>query len=86
VIATDAGGAVEEMVEGENGNIIPLGEDARPLQNAVKALLRDRSKLSNFKNPHKHMIRTYDEQAEELHRFLSGISAAHRPNDSAELS
>ena len=75
-------------MEGENGNIIPLGGDAQPLQDAVEALLRDRSKLSNFKNPHKDMIRTYDEQAEELHRFLSGIAAGHRPNnfDSAELS
>ncbi len=86
VIATDAGGVVEEIVEGENGNIIPLGGDTQPLQDAVEALLRDRSKLSNFKNPHKDMIRTYDEQAEELHRFLSGIAAGHRPNDSAELS
>lgn len=72
VIATQAGGVVEDIVPGVNGDIIPLDGDYQPLQQAVLACL-ERADWSNYINPHKDKIRDFDDQARELDSFLSSI-------------
>jgi glycosyltransferase involved in cell wall biosynthesis len=80
VVVTDAGGAAEDVVPGENGTIIPLGDDVGPLAAEVERLLVNPSVLDGYRNPYKDRIATYEEQAEELARFLR--SAIARPVDS----
>ncbi|WP_421569122.1 glycosyltransferase [Stenotrophomonas sp. PD6] len=70
VIATDAGGVIEDIVDGENGNIIPLDDDGSALQAAIRNLLEAPSKLDGYRNPHADMVRLFEEQAEELTDYL----------------
>ncbi|MBV9747489.1 MAG: glycosyltransferase [Acetobacteraceae bacterium] len=71
VIVTEGGGAAEFVVDGENGTVLPLLNDPRPLRMAAEALLADPAPLMRHLNPYKHQLRTYEEQAVELHRMLS---------------
>ena len=81
VIATDGIGAAEFIVEGENGNLIPLTSDPAPLQRAVEALLAHPERLRGHVNHYKDRLRSYDQQADELHRFLTEVTAAKQPAD-----
>ncbi|WP_250492656.1 class I SAM-dependent methyltransferase [Caballeronia sp. GAWG1-1] len=74
VISTDAGGAVEDIVPGENGQIIPLNDDPAELVAAMTALLDDRRRLEGYQNPYKDKIRVFDEQATELHALLKSVT------------
>jgi glycosyltransferase involved in cell wall biosynthesis len=78
VIVTDAGGASEDVVEGENGTIVPISTDHDPLKRAIVSLLRKPDRLAGFANPHKARIATFESQAVELHRFLTSVA---RPRD-----
>ncbi len=71
VIATDAGGVVEDIVDGENGDIIPLLDDGTILKAAVERALDRSATLMNHHNPFKTEIVDHEQQAEELHQFLS---------------
>jgi glycosyltransferase involved in cell wall biosynthesis len=77
VIATDGGGAAEDIVPGENGTIIPIGADETPLRDAIAAILDHPERLAGWHNPYKDRIRTFDGQAEELAAMLQ--RAAGRP-------
>jgi glycosyltransferase involved in cell wall biosynthesis len=68
VITTDAGALSEEVVDGENGNVIRVG-DTTGFANAIDRLLSAPS-LTNYDNPHRKKIRGYEEQALELKQFL----------------
>lgn len=70
VIATDAGGAAEDIVPGENGTIIPIGPDETPLREAIADILDHPERLAGWRNPHKDRITTFDAQAEELAGLL----------------
>jgi O-antigen biosynthesis protein len=70
VVVTEGGGAAESVVNGANGTIIPLINDAGPLQDAIRELLNYRPGLSNHVNAHKGLLRTYDVQADELQDIL----------------
>lgn len=68
VITSDAGGAPEDIMPGQNGLIIPFDNDAENLKKAIletiehfKLMPKDESVLL----PHSH-IRSFDEQYEEL--------------------
>ena len=74
VVVTAGGGAAEFVVPGENGTVIPLVNDPAPLQAAIEALLADAPRLLNHVNPHKALLTTYDQQAEELHGMLQSIA------------
>lgn len=68
VITSNAGGAPEDIIEGENGIIIPFDNDAKKLQIAVEATIKHFRTLSADTIPaipHSH-IRSFDEQYEEL--------------------
>ena len=70
VIATDAGGVVEDIVEGENGNIIPLEATGSDLARAIDSLLERSDALKRHINPYKDKIRNYNQQAMELRGLL----------------
>lgn len=72
VIATDGGGTVEDIVDGINGRIIPIGLDSQHLKTAVnEAFTKDWHK---YKNSFSNQIRTFSEQAIELRSVLFDIS------------
>lgn len=76
VIATDAGGVIEDIVPGENGDIVPLFDDGSDFERAIKRLLDAPERLAGFENPHKAQIRLFDAQAEELRAQLQQAVAA----------
>ncbi|MBS6032991.1 MAG: glycosyltransferase [Pantoea sp.] len=68
VITSDAGGAVEDILPGENGFIIPFNNDGGTLLECVKETIAHFSYLPQTEEvhlPHSH-IRTFSEQYEEL--------------------
>jgi glycosyltransferase involved in cell wall biosynthesis len=68
VITSDAGGAVEDILPGENGFIIPFNNDGGTLLESVKETIAHFSYLPQTEEvqlPHSH-IRTFSEQYEEL--------------------
>ena len=71
VIATDAGGVIEDLVQGENGVIIPLTDDGTALRAAVLDALEQKDRLKAHVNPYKGQIATYSHQATELHDILA---------------
>ncbi|MET3472702.1 glycosyltransferase involved in cell wall biosynthesis [Novosphingobium sp. 1529] len=73
VIATDAGGVVEDIVDGENGDIIPLDDDGTMLRAAVERALARHAKGAVPHNAHKHRITDHTRQAEELHGLLQAV-------------
>jgi glycosyltransferase involved in cell wall biosynthesis len=75
VIATDSGGAVEDIVDGVNGTIVPLGNEPAPLAAAITAALDRADAIRCHVNPFKERIATLDDQADELHAILAGIAA-----------
>ena len=73
VICTESGGTVEDMRDGENATIIPLSTDPTFLKKAVEdCIARD---WKNYTNPYKSDIKTYHDQAEELHSFFMEVVA-----------
>lgn len=90
VITTDAGGVVEDVVDGENGDIIPLLDDGTALQAAIERAMARKSSLKKHINPHKDRIADHAQQAEELHGILKqaaldGALAKHRALDAADM-
>ena len=75
VIATDGGGTVEDIVNGVNGTVIPLDGDSKNLRAAVVSLLERPEQFSNYKNPFKNSIVTFDAQAKELHAVLQEVAS-----------
>ena len=73
MIATDSGGAAEEIVEGVNGNVVPLGDEPGPLVKAITDALDSADTIRSHVNPFKDLIATLEDQAEELHDILAGI-------------
>jgi len=78
VIATDAGGVIEDIVDGENGDIIPLEDDGERLKEAVRRLLDNPTRLDGYRNPHAGLVRLFQEQADELTAMLLDV-ADHQP-------
>lgn len=76
VISTDCGGPVEDIIEGVNGTIVPMG-DTEAFRGAIRAVLRQPRRFLGQTNPRKDMIRTFAEQAQETRIFLR---AAARPS------
>ena len=74
VITTDAGGVVEDVVDGVNGDIIPLGDDGTALNAAVERALDRVAALKSHVNPYKSKIADHEQQAEELHGLLASAS------------
>ena len=73
VICTQSGGTVEDMRDGENATVIPLSTDASFLKKAVEDCI-DRD-WKNYSNPYKSDIKSYHDQAEELHGIFMEMVA-----------
>ncbi len=78
VIATDSGGAVEDLIEGENGNIIPISPDSSHLRAAMEKVIDNRAALSSYVNPYKDRIQSFDGQADELYDYLRSLLRAEQ--------
>lgn len=74
VIATDAGGVIEDIIDGENGNIIPLTDDGTALKAAIQRLLERPGQLDGYRNPHVNLVRLFEEQANELTGYLLDVT------------
>ncbi|MEH6515822.1 MAG: glycosyltransferase family 4 protein [Halioglobus sp.] len=69
VIATDCGAPVEDIVDGENGTIIPFDGSHVGLQLAIEsAAERD---WQQYENPYREGLQNFDQQAEELDQLFS---------------
>jgi len=71
VIATDCGAPVEDIVDGENGTIIPFDFSHHGLKVAVEQLA-DRE-WRDYQNPHKESLHSFDQQAAELDNLLTAL-------------
>ncbi|PRE75777.1 glycosyl transferase [Burkholderia multivorans] len=78
VIATDAGGLSEDIVPGENGDVIPLDDTGPALEKAIGRLLADPSRLDGYRNPYADRIRRFDDQASELGQLIERAVSQHR--------
>lgn len=75
VISTDCGGPVEDLVDGVNATIVPMG-DTLAFREAVRAVLLDPQRFRDHVNPHKERIRSFAEQARETRAFLAEAATA----------
>ncbi|MBM7115646.1 glycosyltransferase [Archangium primigenium] len=83
VVTTEAGGVVEDIVEGVNGNVVPIG-DTEGFRAALRALLRAPERLSGYRNPHREQVRDFDTQATELRGVLARAARTRRgPTETA---
>jgi len=73
VIATDGGGPGDAIVEGVNGNLIPLDGKPEALRCAVMALLDRPGRLAEHVNPYRGEILDFDGQARALHRLFEDV-------------
>jgi len=74
VIATDSGGAVEDLTDGENGYIIPISPDSTHLRTAMERVIANRAALSVYVNPFKNRIQSFEGQAAELYDYLRSLA------------
>jgi len=86
VITTDAGGVVEDVFDGENGDIIPLLDDGTALERAVVRALDRAEAMKNHVNPYKADIADHEHQAEELHGFLSTVANSRNRGNSRSVA
>lgn len=68
VIASECGGPMEDLIDGENGTVIPIGEDPKLLIEAIENCLN--KKWDNYKNKYKSNVVTFEQQAKELSSIL----------------
>jgi O-antigen biosynthesis protein len=66
VIATDAGGAVEDIEPGVNGTVIEMAPDVAALRGALEHTLNDAHRMRTHINPLKDRVIGFDEQAAHL--------------------
>ena len=75
VIATDAGSVVEDIIDGENGTIIPFDSDVARLAQAIQEVC-DRYQSIPFGSkidlPKSH-IHTFEEQKNELVNIYTSL-------------
>jgi glycosyltransferase involved in cell wall biosynthesis len=69
VITTEAGGVVEDIREGVNGNVLRIG-DTEGFRGAIQKLLAQPERLTGYANPNRDEIRSFDTQAAELRELL----------------
>jgi len=80
VITTDAGGVVEDIVEGENGNIVDM-DDKEKFKSLIIKFLKAPSFFAHYQNPHKSAIRNFEEQAEELAKYYEIVLSKDEKTD-----
>ncbi len=75
VIATDAGGVIEDIIDGKNGTIIPFDSDADRLAEAIQEVCERYQAIpigSKIDLPKSH-IHTFEEQKDELIKIYESL-------------
>jgi glycosyltransferase involved in cell wall biosynthesis len=72
VISTDAGGVVEDISEGVNGNIVAM-QDHHTFKERITERIRTFSPDTHYTNPEKEKIRDYETQTDELAEYYYSI-------------
>lgn len=75
VIATDAGGVIEDIIDGENGTIIPFDSDSDRLAQAIQDVCERYQAIpigSKIDLPKSH-IHTFEEQKDELIKIYESL-------------
>lgn len=72
VISTDSGGTIEDIIDGVNGRVIPLGQDTSFFKEAIIETFS--FDWSSYENPYATNIHTFDDQASELRSILIDVS------------
>jgi glycosyltransferase involved in cell wall biosynthesis len=72
VISTDAGGVVEEIQEGQNGNLVAMN-DSQMFQEKIVHFIENFDSFQAYSNPHKNKIRSYEEQTDELIGYYTDV-------------
>lgn len=88
VITTASGGVVEDIVDGVNGAIVPIG-DADAFRAAILDAMADPAKRGDVRHPAADGIRGYRTQARELEGLLSGLAPSRdseQPEQRAHLA
>lgn len=80
VIATDCGGPAEDLRDGVNATVVPIG-DTVAFREAVVAILRQPERLRAYRNPDKSAIRFFPEQALETRQFLARAAGSRVPEN-----
>lgn len=83
VISTDAGGTVEDIVDGVNGTIIPLSSDPRYLRQALADALEHPERFAHPHNAFKGSITLCSDQALELQGIYADVIEGHATADTA---
>lgn len=83
VISTDAGGTVEDIVDGVNGTIIPLSSDPRYLRQALADALEHPERFAHPHNAFKGSITLCSDQALELQGIYADVIAGTATADPA---
>ncbi|AZL73833.1 DUF535 domain-containing protein [Pseudomonas oryziphila] len=83
VISTDAGGTVEDIVDGVNGTIIPLSSDPRYLREALADALEHPERFAHPHNAFKGSITLCSDQALELQGIYADVIAGIATADPA---
>lgn len=73
VISTNAGGVIEDLIDGENCSLIPMTSNPQPLISAIRYAIENKNMIQAYRNPHKNQLRTFEDQAEELNLHLLDI-------------
>ncbi len=79
IITTDCGAPMEDVIDGVNADVLPLGPDHRPLVAAITALLDNPERLDGYINPRKPQTLTSAQQAEQLLGFLVAAAGERTP-------
>ena len=69
---TDAGGVIEDVIDGKNGNIIAMNNQEL-FKVTIKNILNDPAFFNNYSNMFKDEIRNFEEQAIELETYYKQI-------------
>ena len=86
VIASDAGGAAEDIIPGVSGDVLPLTPDSdhAPLREALRDLLDAPAKLDRLANPNSDTIVSFDYQAAELLEILRRVVASSQSKNNLQ--
>jgi glycosyltransferase involved in cell wall biosynthesis len=79
VVATDAGGVAEDIVDGENGSIVDFDDSEAGLNAVLTGMLAEPSRYFRHVNPYASRIRTFEQQAAELVDLLRSVKASANP-------
>jgi glycosyltransferase involved in cell wall biosynthesis len=72
VISTDAGGVIEDIIDGENGNIVSM-QDQEKFKNYIISILKNPLFFENYQNRYKNDIRSFKKQSLELKTYYERV-------------